>query len=76
MSTGSKLLGEPRSSARKSGAQISLLSRRLRLLADQYRSRTGVDVAQLVPGAPGVIDGTTLGYPAYDTQAKPFIVKS
>src|SRR4051794_17084136 len=41
-----------------SGAQISLLTRRLKLLADQYRSRTGVDVAQLTgAGAAGGLAG-------------------
>ena len=40
------------------GAQVSLLNRRLRMLADQYRSRTGVDVAQLVgAGAAGGLAG-------------------
>ncbi|MDQ1382321.1 MAG: glycerate 2-kinase [Actinomycetota bacterium] len=41
-----------------SGAQVSLLTRRLQLLADQYRSRTGVDVAQLTgAGAAGGLAG-------------------
>jgi glycerate kinase len=41
-----------------SAAQISLLTRRLKLLADQYRSRTGVDVAQLTgAGAAGGLAG-------------------
>jgi len=41
-----------------SSAQISLLTRRLKLLADQYRSRTGVDVASLTgAGAAGGLAG-------------------
>src|SRR3989454_5770601 len=31
----------------------------------------GVDVTQLAPGAPGVIDGTTLGYPVSSLKEIP-----
>ena len=41
-----------------SAAQISLLTRRLQMLADRYRTRTGVDVAQLTgAGAAGGLAG-------------------
>jgi glycerate 2-kinase len=41
-----------------SGAQVSLLERRLRTLSDQYRARTGVDVTQLTgAGAAGGLAG-------------------
>jgi glycerate kinase len=41
-----------------SSAQIALLSRRLQMLADRYRSRTGVDVTQLTgAGAAGGLAG-------------------
>jgi glycerate kinase len=41
-----------------SSAQISLLTRRLHTLADQYRARTGVDVSQLTgAGAAGGLAG-------------------
>jgi glycerate 2-kinase len=40
------------------GAQVALLGRRLQLLADQYRKRTGVDVTQLTgAGAAGGLAG-------------------
>ncbi len=41
-----------------SAAQVSLLTRRLEMLADRYRSRTGVDVTQLAgAGAAGGLAG-------------------
>jgi glycerate 2-kinase len=41
-----------------SGAQVALLTRRLHTLADQYRTRTGVDVTQLTgAGAAGGLAG-------------------
>jgi glycerate kinase len=41
-----------------SGAQVSLLTRRLQTLSDQYRARTGVDVTQLTgAGAAGGLAG-------------------
>jgi glycerate kinase len=41
-----------------SAAQVSLLTRRLQMLADQYRSRTGVDVTRLTgAGAAGGLAG-------------------
>ena len=41
-----------------SGAQVSLLTRRLQTLADQYRARTGVDIMQLTgAGAAGGLAG-------------------
>jgi glycerate kinase len=41
-----------------SSAQVSLLTRRLRTLADQYRARTGVDITQLTgAGAAGGLAG-------------------
>src|SRR5712691_3781370 len=41
-----------------SGAQVALLTRRLKMLADRYRARTGVDVAQLTgAGAAGGLAG-------------------
>ncbi len=41
-----------------SGAQVALLTRRLQTLADQYRTRTGVDVTQLTgAGAAGGLAG-------------------
>jgi glycerate 2-kinase len=40
------------------GAQVSLLTRRLKMLADRYRARTGVDVSQLTgAGAAGGLAG-------------------
>jgi glycerate kinase len=41
-----------------SGAQVALLTRRLKMLADRYRARTGVDVARLTgAGAAGGLAG-------------------
>src|SRR5665213_1357876 len=41
-----------------SSAQIALLARRLKMLADRYRTRTGVDVSQLTgAGAAGGLAG-------------------
>ena len=41
-----------------SGAQVALLTRRLKMLSDRYRARTGIDVAQLTgAGAAGGLAG-------------------
>jgi glycerate 2-kinase len=41
-----------------SGAQVALLTRRLQMLSDRYRARTGIDVAQLTgAGAAGGLAG-------------------
>jgi len=52
-----------------SGAQVALLGRRLQMLADQYRKRTGVDVAQLT-GA-GAAGGLAGGLAAIGAQLAP-----
>ena len=44
-----------------SGAQVALLTRRLKMLSDRYRARTGIDVAQLT----GALTGLATGAVAY-----------
>jgi glycerate kinase len=52
-----------------SGAQVALLTRRLQTLADQYRSRTGVDITQLTGG--GAAGGLAGGLAAIGAELAP-----
>jgi glycerate kinase len=52
-----------------SGAQVSLLTRRLQMLADQYRSRTGVDVTRL--NGAGAAGGLAGGLAAIGAELAP-----
>jgi glycerate 2-kinase len=52
-----------------SAAQVSLLTRRLALLAEEYRRRTGVDVGELVGG--GAAGGLAGGLAAIGAELEP-----